>query len=91
MLNLVRAVFVARTVVLVNDYWVLYVVHNATLETDVLSESITGLAHDFILTPFSVPVNVAVFTVTFCTPASTLSFPKLPMLVYNKDNCQKEN
>lgn len=42
MLNLVRAVFVARTVVLVNDYWVLYVVHNAMLETDVLSESITG-------------------------------------------------
>lgn len=42
MRNLVRAIFVARTVVLVYDDWVLYVVHNTVLETDILSESVTG-------------------------------------------------
>lgn len=42
MVNLVRAIFVAGTIVLVDDYWVLYVVHNAMLEADVLSESVTG-------------------------------------------------
>jgi len=40
--DLIRAIFVARAVVLVNDDWVLYVVHNTMLETDILSKSITG-------------------------------------------------
>ena len=39
-----------------------------------------GLPHVLILRPFSVPVNTVVFTVTFCTPCSWFSLPKLPML-----------
>lgn len=64
-----------------------------------LTNPLLGLPHVFILTPFWVPVNVTVLTVTFCTPASFKSFPKLPMLQnpinnfnyyhYHKDNNNK--
>ncbi|BAS73235.1 Os01g0623750, partial [Oryza sativa Japonica Group] len=37
--------------------------------------------HVLIRSPFSVPTNAAPLTVTFSTPPSSLSFPRLPMLM----------
>jgi hypothetical protein len=45
-----------------------------------LAYPLLGLAHDFILTPFSVLENTESVTVTFSTPASFEYVPKLPML-----------
>lgn len=45
-----------------------------------LTDPLLGLPHVFIRSPFCVPVNTAVFTVTFSTPSSSYDFPRLPML-----------
>lgn len=42
------------------------------------------LAHVFILRPFWVFLNVTALTVTFSTPASLKSLPRLPMLKYTE-------
>lgn len=45
-----------------------------------LAYPLLGLAHDFIRTPLSDPANTAFVSVTFSTPSSRRSLPRLPML-----------
>lgn len=78
------AIFVMWAVILVYDQRVLDIDHSYMLYRISLTKPELGLPHVLILAPFVVPLNVTVLTVTFCTPASSRSLPRLPMLRNNK-------
>jgi len=79
--NLSRAILVVGAVILINYDGIIDILHKSMLEKNVPSKSSAwsspGLNPQSI---FSSCKNVTVFTVTFCTPASCSSLPKLPML-----------
>lgn len=62
-------------------FWTFFI--TASWKRMFLTKPLLGLAQDLILNPFWVPVNTTDLTITFSTPGSWSSFPRLPILHRN--------